>query len=256
MFGATFLTCLLIGQLVVFGQGQEVINGDCLDYQAFDYFRYSPGIGYDPLKGVDGPQCAQLCSESSMPHAGVVAGKYCLCARDSELDAIKSIGKVHQDLCKSNDDYVGYYRGKARNKIEKLAVKLDKDVASIDEEVYFELSSSSSDVEYSLDYGDGSDHSEWSAANALRHRYYMSGTFVVQVHARLAEKPQNVLTEIASIRIEAEVQSDNLHMTCPTVLEPGELIDCNVTITMGTQLAMKMDFGDGVHTPLMNLPGK
>ena len=251
-----FIVCVLFSQLIFDIHGQDVINGDCLDYPAFEYFRYSPSLGYDPLKGVDGPQCAQLCSESAMPNAGVVAKKYCLCARDTELEAIKSIPKVTNELCTQSDDYVSYFRGKSKNKIENLAVKPDKEVAVIDEEVYFELSSSNTDVEYSLDYGDGSDHTEWSSANALRHRYYMSGTFVINVHARtLTGKPKNVVSEMASIKIEGEVQNENVHMACPTVVEPGDLVDCNITVTVGTQLQMKMDFGDGVFTPMINLPG-
>lgn len=251
---AIFAICLL--QAGVPCLAQDVFNGDCLDFQAFDYFRYSPGIGYDPLKGIDGPQCAELCSESAMPHAGVVLNKYCLCAREAEIEAIKSIAKVTSELCKQSDDYVKYYKGKSKNTIENLSVKPNPEVAVIDQEVLFDISSSNTDIEYSLDYGDGSDHTEWSSANALRHRYYMSGTFVISVHARLTERPQQVITEKSSIRIEGEVMNDNVQMTCPTVVEPGDLVDCNITITMGTQLTMKMDFGDGVTTAMIDLPGK
>ena len=235
--------------------GQEMLNGNCLDYPAFEYFRYSPSLNYDPKKGIDGQQCALLCSESSMQHAGVVAMKYCLCAPDVDFDLIRSIAKVTDELCKENDDYLAYYRGKERNKIENLFIKSNKEVAIVYEEIYFEISSSNVNIEYSLDFGDGSDHTEWSTANTLQHRYYMSGTFVVNVHARLTEKPEEVVTEITSIKIEAELQNDNVQMTCPTVVEPGDVADCNVTVTVGTQLQMKMDFGDGIFTPLINLPG-
>ncbi len=255
MKGLLGVCLVFLCSLVVPSLGQDVVNGDCLDFQAFDYFRYSPGIGYDPFKGIDGPQCAELCSESSMPHAGVVLNKYCLCAREAELEAIKSIAKVTGELCRTSDDYVKYFRGKSKNKIENLSVRPNPEVAVIDQEVLFDISSSNTNIEYSLDYGDGSDHTEWSSANALRHRYYMSGTFVISVHARLTERPQQVVTEKSSIRIEGEVQNDHLNMTCPTVVEPGDLVDCNITISMGTQLTMKMDFGDGISTAMIDLPG-
>lgn len=246
---------LLLCQLVSVTIGQDVLNGDCLDFQAFEYFRYSPGQWYDPMKGIDGIRCAQLCSDSLMPHAGVVARKYCLCSRESEFDAIKTIPKVTGELCQRSDDYVAYYRGKAQNKVKKLKVKADKEIAVIDEEVFFELSSGNPDIEYSLDFGDGSDHSEWSAANELRHRYYMSGTFVVTVYARIADKPKTLVTEMTTITIEGEVKNDNVLMACPTVVEPGDMVDCNLTLAMGTKMQMTMDYGDGVYTPMINLPG-
>lgn len=234
----------------------DISSGDCLDYHAFDYFRHSPSFGYDPDKGIDGAQCARLCSESNMPHAGLVMKRYCLCARDSEYPNIKSIAKVADELCTNSDYYVRYFPGVIKKKIHKLSIRPSKDTALTVEDVYFELSVANTNVEYSLDFGDGSDRTEWSVSSLIKHQYYISGLFTVTVYARLHDNPKEVAREITTIKIHSEIQNENVQVDCPGVLEPYDNVDCNITMFTGTDLQMKMDFGDGYFTNLTNLPGK
>lgn len=233
----------------------DLSNGDCLDFDAFNYFRHSPGFGYDPDKGIDGFECSKLCSDSNMPHAGLVQNRYCLCARESSFEEIRGIAKVTDELCTTTDYYVRYYRGELKQKISGLSVKPNKDSALISEEVFFELTATNDNVEFSVDFGDGSDASEWSISSSLKHQYFMSGMFTVTVNARLANKPEEIALEVASIRIQAEIQNENLQVHCPTVVEPFDNVDCNITLVSGTQMQMKMDFGDGYYSNFTNLPG-
>lgn len=250
-------TIFLLASLFGGHRGQDIGNGDCLDFSAFNYFRFSPVLTYDPNEGIGGVECAQLCTASTLPHAAVVLKKYCLCARDDDLAAIKAIAKVTDELCDQSDHYVRYYQGTRSNRVEKLSLKADRERAEINEEVTFDLSvANGADVEYSLNYGDGSDSTEWSTANTLRHRYLCSGLFTPKVSARLINQRSVMATEIGTIRIQKAVNSDNINLECPTVVEPGENVDCNVTVRLGTELQMKMDFGDGTFTKWINLPGE
>ena len=237
-------------------QAQDLLNGDCLDFQAFDYFRYSPNFGYDPVGGISSDDCMRLCTESSYPHAGLVNSKYCLCAPESEIQIIKSIAKVTAELCKQSDEYLTYYKAKPKNSIKNLALKADKDVLMLDEEVRFDLYSEGLDIEYSVDFGDKSDRTEWSTANTLKHHYYMTGLFNPKIYARQTHSKHIVVEELTTILVQKEIQPENVQMVCPPVVEPGDVSVCNVTITMGTLLQMKIDFGDGISTSLTNIPGK
>lgn len=237
-------------------RAQDLLSGDCLDFQAFDYFRYSPNFGYDPIGGISSDDCMRLCTESSYPHAGLVNEKYCLCAPESEIQIIKSIAKVTAELCKTSDEYLTYYKAKPKNSIKNLSLKPDKDVLMLDEEVLFDLYSEGLDIEYSVDFGDKSDRTEWSTANTLKHRYYMTGTFIPRIYARQTHSKHIVVEELTTISVQKEIQQENVQMVCPPVVEPGDVSVCNVTIMMGTLLQMKIDFGDGISSPLTNIPGK
>lgn len=230
-------------------------DGDCLDFQSYEHFRYSPNAHYNPVSGIDGVECARICSESSLPHAGLIDRRYCLCASDMEADSIRVIPKVTSDLCDQNDYYMRYYRGEPRGAIHSLKIRLRKDIFLVEDDIYFDLvSDATGPLEYKIDFGDNSDLIDWTPANTLRHSYYLSGTYVVTVEARLITRPDVMIKQIRHIRIESKVNNDHLKIECPKVVEPDDKVDCKVLIKSGTQMQMKIGYGDGEQSDMINLP--
>ena len=213
---------------------------------------------YDPEKEMDGQLCASLCSNVWMPFAGVVLKKHCLCAYEHDRTAIESIERVDDAFCEKSDEYVRFYKGKVIHPIVGLAIKSRVEEAHIDEEVSFDLSIISGDeVEFSVDFGDGIDPTDWSGDLEVKHKYYVPGHHMVVVFAR---QPQHLMrpirSEVTYIRIISEVINENINFDCPRVVEPGDPAYCNLTITNGHQLQMSLDFGDGSPANWMPLPGQ
>lgn len=230
-------------------------DGDCLDFHSYDYFRYSPNGYYNPNTGLTGAECARICSESSLPHAGLISRRYCLCGSEHESDQIRLIPKVTSDLCDQNDNYMRYYRGEPTGRIDSLTIRLRKQILLIEEDIYFDLvSEANGPLEYRIDFGDGSDLIDWTPANTLKHYYHLSGTYTVRVEARLISKPDIRIKQIRQIRVESKISNDHLKIECPRVVEPDDKVDCNVLIKMGTQMQMKINYGDGEQSDLINLP--
>lgn len=255
-FHHNFLFVFLLTVFVIQCRARLAIDGDCLDSQSFDIFRYSPYATYDPNKWIDGRECARICSESLLPHAGVVGKKYCLCAADSALEEIKTIPKVNGKLCDDTDYYLRYYRGEPKGKIEKLTIKFRKEYHFIEEEVFVDLTTiSNGNVEYLVDFGDGSDLLDWSPSTSIKHTYFLSGTYTITVQARLIDKPEVIIKQTEPLKIHYNVGEKYLKMSCPKVVEPDDKVDCNVTVIVGTDMQMQINHGDGFYTGFINLPG-
>ena len=235
---------------------QVLSDGDCLGYTSFDYFRQSPG-GYDPSNEMNGELCASLCSKVWMPFAGVVLKRHCLCAYEQDMSAIESIEKVAIDLCDTSDEYVRYYRGKVIHPIVGLAIKAQREEVTIDEEIAFDLSvNSGEEIEFSVDFGDGSDPTDWGYEMQAKHKYFVPGRYMVVVFAR---QPQHLMrptiTEVTYIRVIGELHNENVNFKCPKVVEPGDSAFCNLSISSGQRLQLSVDFGDGSPAPFIPLPG-
>lgn len=252
-----FLCFIYFSSITPLIAAQALTDGDCLGYTSFDYFRQSPG-GYDPSNQMDGQLCASLCSKVWMPLAGVVLKRYCLCAYEQDRPAIQSIDKVPNELCDKSDEYVRYYSGKVIHPIVGLTLKSQKEEVSVDEEVRFDVSiNSGEEVEFSIDFGDGGDPTEWSTDMTAKHKYFAPGYYMVVVFAR---QPQylmrSTVSEVTYIRVIAELLNENIHFKCPKVVEPGDPAFCNLTITSGQRIEMSVDFGDGSGAPFIPIPGK
>lgn len=237
-------------------QQQQFNDGDCLDYRSFNHFRYSPNANYDPNKGINGSECARICSESNLPHAGLVSQKYCLCASPEDFQSIRSIPKVSNHLCDEGDLYLRYFRGEPIGQIDELTIALRKKIHLVDDEVYFDLKSiANGPIEYSIDFGDGNDRIEWNPARTYKHRYHLADKYLVQVQARLVEKPNIRIKQTHQLRIHSKIRNDSVKVSCPKIAEPDDRIDCDITITIGTLMQMLIDFGDGYQSKMINLPG-
>jgi hypothetical protein len=235
---------------------QILSDGDCLDYTSFDFFRQSPG-GYDSSMEMDGKLCTALCANVWMPYAGVVSKRHCLCAYEHDRAAIENIPKVNSELCDTSDDYTRYFEGKVIHPITDLSISPSSEETQVDEEVNFDISiGSGEDVEFSVDFGDGTDPTEWSSETGIKHRYYVPGHYMIAVYARQpAYLKRRVVSEISWIQIITELQNENVEFNCPRVVEPGDPVLCNLTITSGQRLEMSVDFSDGSSSPLISLPG-
>jgi len=235
---------------------QTLSDGDCLDYQSFDFFRQSPG-GYDSSKEMDGKLCSALCANVWMPYAGVVAKKHCLCAYEHDRASIENIDKVPNELCDTSDDYTRYFQGKVMHPIVGLAIRPSADEPNVEDEVTFDISiTSGEDVEFSVDFGDGTDPTQWKPETEVKHRYYVPGRYMVVVYARQPEYlKRRIASEIAYVQVMSELQNENIIFKCPRVVEPGDAALCNLTITSGQRLEMTVDFGDGSASPIIPLAG-
>ncbi|OTF83451.1 hypothetical protein BLA29_006380, partial [Euroglyphus maynei] len=249
-------TAIIIDTIdITIEQSWPLSDGDCLDFHSYEHFRYSPNAHYNPGSGIDGVECARICSESSLPHAGLIDRRYCLCASDLEADAIRVIPKVTSDLCDQNDYYIRYYHGEPQGVIHSLKIRLRKDVLFVEEDIYFDLvPDATGPLEYKIDFGDDSDSIDWTPANTLKHYYHLSGTYTVTVEARLITRPSVMIKQTRHIRIESKVTNDHLKIECPKVVEPDDKVDCNVLIKSGTRMQMKIGYGDGEQSGLINLP--
>lgn len=255
--GLAIICCLVFFSAITPIIVAQLSDGDCLGYTSFDYFRQSAGL-YDPEKEMDGLLCASLCSRVWMPFAGVVLKKHCLCAYEHDRTAIESIERVDNSLCDNSDEYVRFYKGKVILPIAGLAIKSRRAEARIDEEIVFDVSILSGDeVEFSVDFGDGTDPTEWSGGLEVKHKYFVPGHYMAVVFAR---QPHHLMRPIRSdfthIRITSEVINENVNFDCPRVVEPGDAAFCNLTITNGHQLQMSLDFGDGSPANWIPLPGQ
>ncbi|CAG2103799.1 unnamed protein product, partial [Medioppia subpectinata] len=255
---AIFVCLVYIFSLTPILSAQVLTDGDCLGYASFDYFRQSPG-GYDSADRMDGQLCAALCAKVWMPYAGVVKHQHCLCAYEHDRPNIEAIDKVSAELCDRSDEYVRYYEGKVMHPIVALAIKGSAEEAAVDQEVSFEVSvGSGEEVEYSVDFGDGTDPTDWSPTMTHQHRYFMPGQYMVVVFARQPEHlNRRVLSEITYIHVTSELVTENIHFKCPKVVEPGDPALCNLTVNAGQRMEMTVDFGDGspaVPIPLPDVP--
>ena len=230
-------------------------DGDCLGYRSFDFFRHSPG-NYHSKNQIDGQLCASLCSDAAMPHAGVVGKRHCLCAYESH--SIQDIEIVPTELCQSSDDYTRYYQGKVIHPVTGLAIKPSKTKAKVEETIEFEISIVTGvDVEYSIDFGDGSEPTEWDSGTIKKHSFYQTGKYMVAVYAKQHQRfHRRIMSEYVWVDIVSKIHKKSVNFKCPKVVEPGDSTLCNLTVNNGHDLQMAISYGDETEAVNFNLPGK
>ncbi|GFS30627.1 uncharacterized protein NPIL_616041 [Nephila pilipes] len=163
-------------------------DGDCVSLNGAEYFHYSPG-GYDPDTHVmSDVECRAKCGSFFLPYAGILRQKLCLCAKDDKVEKVP-IAPIEE--CGTNPDLLVFYRSNIIISVTGLSVKPSDDVVQTGTDVVFSMShDTGDDVEFTIDYGDGSSGTFNDVHDVLAHKYYVPGKYWVQVSAKPVGAPE------------------------------------------------------------------
>lgn len=93
--------------------------------------------------------------------------------------------------CGTNPDLLVFYRSNIIISVTGLAVKPSDDVAQTAGDVVFTVShETGDDVEFTIDYGDGSYGTFDDVHDALVHKYFVPGKYWIQVSAKPRGAPE------------------------------------------------------------------
>lgn len=93
--------------------------------------------------------------------------------------------------CGTNPDLLVFYRSNIIISVTELSVKPSDDVVQTASDVIFTVShATGTEVEFTIDYGDGSFGTFSDIHDVLAHKYYVPGKYWVQVSAKPGGAPE------------------------------------------------------------------
>lgn len=270
----TLILLVLLNQLTQVTSEATFNDGDCLSYEALNYFCHSPG-GYEVAK-IDLKSCSSLCGDFEYPFAGLVGKKYCLCANDvptaSKSDTSDKKGSkggqgikiVDSSLCDSDESaFVRFTKSTSfPGSINGLAITSSVPTAFIDDTVTFEVSTGSptdGNIEYRVDFSDGTPPSPWSEKTKYDHIFRLPGKYQVKVHARLAKGEKDGMAAAAAsfqVGIVEKFEERDLDFECARLIEPGDPPGCNITVYSGQDVSLEVNWGDESEPFAFNSSGE
>lgn len=240
-------------------------DGSCYTNESLPIFRYAPG-GYDPEQEPGGPidpvRCARLCADNEMPVSAIASRIYCLCAyADEAMAALDESPAISGADCEAGlEGYLRVYKGEIIHAVEGLQVSMSPSpVGFTDELVTFNVTLSRGvDVQFTLDYGDGTPETEWNATRrSFNHTYHGSGYFRVKLYARQPSKlERRAVIKSLLVKIVDRVEMIDIDFRCFPVIEPEEDSGCNVTALGGQDLKAVLDFDDSSEPLEFEIPGE
>ncbi|GIY29651.1 polycystic kidney disease protein 1-like 2 [Caerostris darwini] len=228
-------------------------DGDCIHINGAEYFHYSPG-GYDPGSHVmSDVECRAKCGSFFLPYSGILKQKLCLCAKD---DKVEKVPIAPIDECGTNPDLLVFYRSNIIISVTGLTVKPSDDVVQTATDVVFSMSyDTGEDVEFTIDYGDGSSGTFNDVHDVLAHKYYVPGKYKVQVSAKPVGAPESYrVLASTEVTVADSIEDKSVVFSCPPVVKPTVVVTCNLTTITGGFVTMEIDYGDESDKVVMGLP--
>ncbi|GAB6020442.1 polycystic kidney disease 1-like 2 [Chamberlinius hualienensis] len=234
-----------------FAQSEENYVGCLEDNADSPVFVWSAG-SFEPTM-LNPSACSSACQNNQFSYGGIQEGRFCLCA-----DEITDLQEVNASLCDSPcsanttgssgwcggvNGVTSVYRAEGGVKFAGFSLTVSSSAISVHQAVTFFVELISGyNVQYRIDYDDGSSETIANASGVFTHKYQLPGVYHPIVHGSDDFNPQKRISQ--SLTISVVQQLSQVRLDCPLISDPMENFVCNVSMLTGTTATLTIDRGD------------
>ncbi|KAK4290629.1 hypothetical protein Pmani_036484 [Petrolisthes manimaculis] len=195
-----------------------------MDDSSSPVFEFSSG-GFDPASGTSLDSCFYQCDFLGFLYIGVVEGSICFCS--STLEGLEAVGgEACTDQCEGGEacggkgEYLNVYKWRSRPNITLAFRDYQGVQVEVEQDGSWTYVDISSDMDYILDFGDGSGQYTKTPDDTEGHvRYSLEGEYYITV-------TEPMTGTVVALQVTVYHTDIRVQLSCPELVSTGEPFSC------------------------------